>query len=98
MSALSCVFGFLLPMRRLRDRIASLEPTVFERMTSEISRLTAISSLVIMSNRKMVLEERQAHSELDVARSICSSSWEEDANQPAIILDCATPKCCRFCL
>lgn len=51
MSALSCVFGFLLPMRRLRDRIASLEPTVFERMTSEISRLTAISSLIIMSNR-----------------------------------------------
>jgi hypothetical protein len=46
----------------------------------------------------MVLEEWQAHSELDVARSICSSSWEEDANQPAIILDCATPKCCRFCL
>jgi hypothetical protein len=47
--ALSCVFGFLLPMRRLRERMASFEGTVFERMRSEISRLRAISSLVEVS-------------------------------------------------
>jgi len=44
-SALSCVLGFLLLIRFLSDRIASLGCTVLERMTSEISRLRAISSL-----------------------------------------------------
>lgn len=43
--ALSCVLGFLLPMRRLRERIASLGLAVLDRMTSEISRLSAMSSL-----------------------------------------------------
>lgn len=43
--ALSWVFGFLSPMRFLRERMASLGGTVFERITSEISRLRAISSL-----------------------------------------------------
>lgn len=42
--ALSWVLGFLLPMRRLRERMASFEGTAFERMTSEISRLRAMSS------------------------------------------------------
>jgi hypothetical protein len=45
LSALICVLGFLLPMRRLRERMASFEGTAFERMTSEISRLREISSL-----------------------------------------------------
>ena len=44
-SALSWVFGFLLPMRFLSERIASFGCTVFDRMTSEISKLRAISSL-----------------------------------------------------
>jgi hypothetical protein len=40
------MFGFLLPIRRFNDRIASFGCTVFERMMSEISRLSAISSLL----------------------------------------------------
>lgn len=36
-------------MRRLSERIASFEGTVFDRMTSEISRLRAISSLLIVN-------------------------------------------------
>ena len=36
-------------MRRLRDRIASFEPTVFDRIMSEISRFSAISSLLPIS-------------------------------------------------
>jgi hypothetical protein len=43
--ALSCVFGFLLPMRFFSERIASFGWTVFERITSEISRFSAMSSL-----------------------------------------------------
>lgn len=43
--ALSWVFGFLLPMRFLRERMASLGATVLDLMMSEISRLSAISSL-----------------------------------------------------
>lgn len=42
--ALSWVLGFLLPMRRFKERIASLGCTVFDRMESEISRLRAMSS------------------------------------------------------
>jgi hypothetical protein len=36
-------------MRRFKDRIASFEPTAFDRMTSDISRLAAISSLQAIS-------------------------------------------------
>ncbi len=43
--ALSWVFGFELSMRRFSERIASFGWTVLERMTSEISRFRAISSL-----------------------------------------------------
>lgn len=50
--ALSCVLGFLLPMRRLRDRMASLGATVLDLMTSEISRFRAMSSLVRVSHRE----------------------------------------------
>jgi len=43
----------LFPMRRLRDRIASLGCTVLDRMTSEISRFAAISSLKTSIDIKM---------------------------------------------
>lgn len=43
--AASCTFGFLLPMRFLMERMASFGCTVLERMMSEISRLSAMSSL-----------------------------------------------------
>lgn len=43
--ALSCVLGFLSPMRFFSERIASLGGTVFDLITSEISRLRAMSSL-----------------------------------------------------
>lgn len=46
--ALSWVFGFLFPMRLFSDRMASLGWTVLERMTSEISRLRAISSRLLL--------------------------------------------------
>jgi hypothetical protein len=39
------VFGFLLLMRFLSERIASLGWTVLDLMMSEISRLSAMSSL-----------------------------------------------------
>lgn len=45
LSVLSWVLGFLLPIRRLRLRMASLGATVLDRITSEISRLRAMSSL-----------------------------------------------------
>lgn len=38
------MFGFLLPMRRFRLRMASLGWTVLLRMMSDISRLRAMSS------------------------------------------------------
>ena len=44
-SALSCVFGFLFPMRFFKERMASFGWTVFDLMISEISRLRAMSSL-----------------------------------------------------
>ena len=34
----------------------------------------------------MPRRDGKAHNELDVARSICSSIWVEDANQPAIFV------------
>lgn len=43
----SCVLGLLAPMRRLSDRIASLGWTVFDRMISEISRFSAMSSRLL---------------------------------------------------
>lgn len=43
--ALSCVFGFLSPMRFFRERMASFGGTVLDLMTSEISRFRAMSSL-----------------------------------------------------
>ncbi|KAJ6437693.1 retrovirus polyprotein [Purpureocillium lavendulum] len=72
--ALSCVFGFLLPMRRLSERMASFGATVFERMTSEISRFKAMSSLGwsarVLDSRVQV---EVTYKLLLVAFSICSS-------------------------
>jgi hypothetical protein len=53
-------FGFLLPIRLFKDRIASFGCTVLDRMTSDISRLSAISSrldsvaLAICSSRALL--------------------------------------------
>lgn len=49
------MFGFLLPMRRLSDRMASLGATVLDLMTSEISRLSAMSSLHVSSSASAVI-------------------------------------------
>jgi len=46
--ALSWVFGFLLLMRFFSERMASLGCTVLDRMTSEISRLRAMSSRLLL--------------------------------------------------
>lgn len=45
LSVAICTFGFLLPSRFFRDRIASFGCTVLERIMSEISRFNARSSL-----------------------------------------------------
>jgi hypothetical protein len=73
-------------MRRLRERMASFEGTALDRMTSEISRLRAMSSLVEIRFLFCVLKYGVAYNELDVARSICSSIWVVEANQPAIFV------------
>lgn len=71
--ALSWVLGFLFPMRRFSDLIASRGWTVFERMVSEISRLRAMSSLS-RSVRSLEARERgSSYRLLLVAFSICSS-------------------------
>lgn len=74
-------------MRRLRDRMASFALTVFERMTSDISRLRAISSLEAkrLSIYEEALKEAVSYRLLSVAFWTCSSIWELDANQPAIM-------------
>ena len=59
------MFGFLLPMRFLRERMASLGCTVLDLIKSEISRLVAISSKLddvafsICSSRTEVPEVNQ---------------------------------------
>jgi hypothetical protein len=91
--ALSWKLGFLLPMRRLRDRIAAFESTDFDLIRSDISRFAAISSLFAVSILHTYnARARKAHSELEVALSICSSSWVEDVNQPAIMVRHALPR------
>jgi len=74
-------------MRFFSDRMASFEATALDRITSEISRLAAMSSLSDVSISFGREKEMLAYSELDVAFSTCSSNWEDDANQPAIMLD-----------
>lgn len=81
-------------MRLLRDRIASLGATVLDRITSEISRLRAISSLkLVLAQEKRIKEEYRlgSHKLLLVALSICSSKAElaEDDHQPIMISGCS---------
>lgn len=86
LSAASWMFGFLLPMRRLRERMASLGCTVFERMTSEISRLSAMSSLYSALVYHVEGGEYGTYKLLAVARSIWpSSSLLPELNQPAMM-------------
>jgi len=70
--------------------MASLGCTVLDRITSEISRLSAISSLDSVSRRNTNTASVGVDTyKLDeVARSICSSSAlvVEDPNQPAMML------------
>ena len=44
-----CMFGFLLPILRLKDRIASFGCTVLDLIRSETSKFRAISSLCFVS-------------------------------------------------
>ena len=72
-------------MRRFKDLIASFGWTVLDRMTSEISRFCAISSL---SSGQQVLPARYSEEpdKLDeVALSICSSRAEFEANQLVMV-------------
>lgn len=90
--ALSWVFGFLLPMRFLRDRMASLGATLLDLMTSEISRFSAISSLKARSLalKKVERRRRTPHKLLLVALSICSSRAElAEEDHQLIITRCA---------
>lgn len=79
-------------MRRFRDRMASFGWTAFERIRSDISRFRAISSLYsTISQFRDLLRPKQAETHLlthkleEVAFSICSSSAELEANQPAML-------------
>lgn len=67
--------------------MASLEFTVFERMTSDISRLRAISSLpdIVSAWEQRMRGGSGLYKLLSVAFWTCSSIWEVDANQPAIM-------------
>ena len=90
MRALSCVFGFLLPMRFLRDLMASLGATVLDLMTSEISRLSAMSSLRHGWSVHVPRLERPwlfSYKLLPVALSICSSKavLADDDHQPIMV-------------
>jgi hypothetical protein len=84
------VFGFLLPIRFFNERIASFGATVLDRMTSEISRFSAISSLFVHEISKDLSSEenlyygrtsycsslsRFAHPELCWPRMTTSSCW-----------------------
>lgn len=78
LSALSCVLGFLLLMRFLSERIASLGCTVLDLMTSEISRLRAMSSLQgepsqLVKRSHVCRGGFRSYRLLLVALSICSS-------------------------
>jgi len=72
--------------------MASFEGTALDRMTSDISRFSAISSLVKLEGCSTRTRGAEAYSELDVARSTCSSIWEVDANQPAIMSECVAER------
>jgi len=76
--------------------MASLELTVLDRMISEISRLRAISSLKDSERGASEMsEEVESYRLLSVALWTCSSICEEDANQPAIILEGGLVSCAQ---
>ncbi len=79
-------------MRFFSERIASFEPTVLDLMISDISRLSAMSSLYEVSRATSKYRTEKAYNELEVALSICSSNWDVDANHPAIMLELASPR------
>jgi hypothetical protein len=87
-SAASWTLGFLWPMRFFNERMASLGCTVLDRITSEISRFSGMSSLDAVSTRCYSSPpEGSTHRLEDVARSICSSKapFAEEPNQPAMV-------------
>lgn len=69
--------------------MASLGGTVLERITSDISRFSGMSSLKFVSREERGFYELMAiaYRLEEVARSICSSSAPvlEDPNQPAMM-------------
>lgn len=67
----SCTFGFLCPIRRFSARMASLGGTVLERMTSDISRFSGMSSRLDEVARSICSS---------------SALLDDDANQPAMAL------------
>lgn len=67
--ALSCVFGFLFPIRFFSERMASFGWTVLDRMVSEISRFRAMSSL----ERRLVRTGQGGGSENARLTGCCSS-------------------------
>lgn len=83
----SCTFGFLWPTRRFSERMASLGCTVLDRIMSDISRLSGISSLRSVSAGWHSYEMYKAYKLEEVARSSCSSKalLVEDPNQPAMV-------------
>jgi hypothetical protein len=82
--------GFLWPILFLSDFIASLGCTVFDRITSDISRLRGMSSLFGVSALYYSYQYAlcSTYKLEEVARSICSSNalLVEDPNQPAMVL------------
>jgi len=79
------MFGFLCPILRFNDRIASLGGTDLLRITSQISRFAAMSSLNLISFIARKIGSADAHKPEEVAFSICSSKAELEVNQPAIL-------------
>jgi len=79
------MFGFLCPILRFKDRMASLGGTDLLRITSQISRFAAMSSLNLISFVSKIMEFFDTHKPEEVAFSICSSKAELEVNQPAIL-------------
>lgn len=67
--------------------MASFEFTVLDRMTSDISRLSAMSSLQNSQQQPSIAGSEATHRLLSVARWTCSSICDVEVNQPAIVGD-----------
>jgi hypothetical protein len=94
----SWTLGFLWPILRFSDFMASLGCTVLDRITSDISRFSGMSSLHTVSVRCYSSPSPEGHTHRleDVARSICSSKalFVEDPNQPAMVSERIACKAC----